>query len=102
MSSNDKRQRQKPKPHCAPRSCTMVRGAAKAIAQERNAKKHSGKDKKCHIRLRSPRSEIGAGAKALKVTCPMCKLQLINHHQLKDHYASKHPKETCPPAESFQ
>lgn len=42
------------------------------------------------------------GAKALKVTCPLCKLQLINHHQLKDHYGSKHPKETCPPAESFQ
>lgn len=67
----------------------MVRGAAKAIAQERNAKKHAGKDKK---------SELGMGAKALKAQCAVCKQQVINYTQLVQHYESKHPKLPVPPA----
>lgn len=44
-------------------------------------------------------SQLEARAVALKVTCPICKVQLANQNQLGDHYASKHPKEK-PPSES--
>ena len=67
----------------------MVRGNAKALAQAKSlAKKDSQKQAKSDLKLR--------GA-ALKVSCPICKANMINHHQLKMHYDSKHPKETCPP-----
>jgi len=66
----------------------MVRGAAKAAAQERNAKKHAVKQKG---------SELGLGAKALKVSCPICRQQLVDRHQLLQHYDSKHPKSSPPP-----
>ena len=62
---------------------------SRAIAQERNAKKHAGKDKK---------SELGMGAKALKAQCEVCKQQVINYTQLVQHYESKHPKLPVPPA----
>lgn len=72
-----------------PRRATMVRGNAKALAQAKNlAKKDSQKQAKSDLKLR--------GA-ALKTSCPICKANMINHHQLKAHYDSKHPKDTCPP-----
>ena len=67
----------------------MVRGNAKALAQEKNAKKAASK--------KEAKSDIGARAAALKQTCPICKASMINHKQLVMHYESKHPKETCPP-----
>jgi hypothetical protein len=71
------------------RRAAMVRGNAKALAQAKNlAKKDAAKTAKSDLKLR--------GA-ALKATCPICKANMINHHQLKAHYESKHPKETCPP-----
>jgi len=71
------------------RRAAMVRGNAKALAQAKNlAKKDAAKTAKSDLKLR--------GA-ALKATCPICKANMINHHQLIAHYESKHPKETCPP-----
>jgi hypothetical protein len=62
----------------------MVRGNAKALAQAKSlAKKDSQKQAKSDLKLR--------GA-ALKVSCPICKANMINHHQLKMHYDSKHPE----------
>ena len=69
----------------------MVRGNAKALAQEKAAKKAASK--------KEAKSDIGARAAALKQTCPICKASMINHKQLVMHYDSKHPKETCPPEE---
>jgi hypothetical protein len=67
----------------------MVRGNQKAMAQAKNlAKKDAQK---------APKSDLKLRAAALKVVCPLCKAQMINHVQLKTHYDSKHPKDTCPP-----
>ncbi|CAK8540231.1 unnamed protein product [Lathyrus sativus] len=67
----------------------MTRGKQKIEAQKRNAEKNQ----------KSKGSQIEARAEGLKITCPICKVQLANPNQLNDHYASKHPKEK-PPAES--
>ncbi|RDY12199.1 hypothetical protein CR513_03040, partial [Mucuna pruriens] len=67
----------------------MTRGKQKIEAQKRNAEKNQ----------KSKGSQIEARAVGLKVTCPICKVQLANQNQLVDHYASKHPKEK-PPTES--
>lgn len=66
-----------------------MRGNAKALAQEKNAKKAASK--------KEAKSDIGLRAAALKTECPICKAQMINWKQLKMHYDSKHPKEACPP-----
>jgi transposase-like protein len=69
----------------------MVRGNAKALAQENNRKKLESKKE-------AKNDATGALKKAaLKQTCPVCKASMINRHQLVMHYESKHPKETVPP-----
>jgi|TARA_B100001758_G_C18266052_1_gene533654 hypothetical protein len=68
---------------------TMVRGNAKALAQAKNEKKAASK--------KEAKSDLKARGAALKVECGICKAPMINYHQLKQHYDSKHPKETCPP-----
>jgi hypothetical protein len=65
----------------------MVRGKAKAQAQERNAK--NKKDEKGTQRFDA--------AKKLTIVCPICKAQMPSHKLLQGHYDSKHPKDTCPP-----
>ncbi|KAG2676824.1 hypothetical protein I3843_12G072200 [Carya illinoinensis] len=67
----------------------MTRGKQKIEAQKRNAEKNQ----------KAKGSQLEARAVALKVTCPICKVQLANQNQLGDHYASKHPKEK-PPSDS--
>ncbi|GMY33647.1 zinc finger protein 706 [Fagus crenata] len=67
----------------------MTRGKQKIEAQKRNAEKSQ----------KAKGSQIEARAVALKISCPICKVQLANQNQLGDHYASKHPKEN-PPADS--
>ncbi|CAK9324458.1 unnamed protein product [Citrullus colocynthis] len=67
----------------------MTRGKQKIEAQKRNAEKNQ----------KQKGSQLEARAVALKVICPICKVQLANQNQLGDHYASKHPKEK-PPSES--
>ncbi|BBH02709.1 hypothetical protein Prudu_013368, partial [Prunus dulcis] len=67
----------------------MTRGKQKIEAQKRNAEKNQ----------KQKGSQFEARAVALKITCPICKVQLANPKQLGDHYASKHPREK-PPAES--
>ncbi|KAF8378997.1 hypothetical protein HHK36_028424 [Tetracentron sinense] len=79
----------------------MTRGKQKIEAQKRNAEKNQ----------KSKGSQMEARAVALKSSCPICKVvdlkaslntleaQLANENQLRDHYASKHPKE-IPPSDS--
>ncbi|CAI0410227.1 unnamed protein product [Linum tenue] len=67
----------------------MTRGKQKIEAQRKNAEKNQ----------KSKGSQFEARVVALKVTCPICKVQLANQNQLRDHYGAKHPKEN-PPAES--
>ena len=69
----------------------MVRGNAKALAQAKNEKKAASK--------KEAKSDLKARGAALKVECGICKAPMINYHQLRQHYDSKHPKETCPPPE---
>ena len=67
----------------------MVRGNAKALAQAKNQAKKDGK--------KEAKSDLSARAAALKTACPIRKTPMINYKQLQAHYASKHPKDTCPP-----
>ena len=50
-----------------------------------------------HQAKKEAKSDLKARGAALKVECGICKAPMINYHQLKQHYDSKHPKETCPP-----
>ena len=69
----------------------MVRGNQKILAQAKTqAKKDSKGCAKSDLKLR---------AAANKVVCLGCKSPMVSHHQLKEHYDSKHPKDTCPPEE---
>jgi hypothetical protein len=68
---------------------TMVRGNQKATAQ---AKAQAKADSK-----KTGKSDLKARGAALKITCDVCKSPMINYTQLKQHYESKHPKETLPP-----
>ena len=67
----------------------MVRGHAKAQAQERNAKKQES--------LNKPTSQLDARAAASKYVCLVCKTPATGYKQLVTHYESKHPKDTPPP-----
>ena len=67
----------------------MVRGNAKVKAQEKNAKKLAEKT--------SSKSSLGLENKSLTVTCEICKAQMKNLKQMKEHYESKHPKAQVPP-----
>tara|TARA_B110000977_G_scaffold169595_1_gene219653 strand:- start:7038 stop:7253 length:216 start_codon:yes stop_codon:yes gene_type:complete len=67
----------------------MVRGNQKNLAQAKNQAKKDAKG--------SAKSDLKLRGAALKVTCAICKSPMINHHQLKLHYDSKHPKDVCPP-----
>ncbi|GLT73955.1 hypothetical protein SLA2020_457820 [Shorea laevis] len=64
----------------------MTRGKQKIEAQRRNAERNQ----------KPKGSQLEARAVALKVSCPICKVQLANEKQMGDHYASKHPKEKVP------
>lgn len=64
----------------------MTRGKQKIEAQRKNAEKNQ----------KQKGSQFEARAVALKITCPICKVQLANEKQIADHYASKHPKEKVP------
>ena len=67
----------------------MVRGNQKNLAQAKNQAKKDAKG--------SAKSDLKLRGAALKVTCAICKSPMINYTQLKQHYESKHPKETLPP-----
>lgn len=75
--------------HPTRRRVTMVRGNAKALAQAKNEKKAASK--------KEAKSDLKARGAALKVECGICKAPMINYHQLKQHYESKHPKDPIPP-----
>ncbi|PWA35829.1 Zinc finger, C2H2 [Artemisia annua] len=64
----------------------MTRGKQKIEAQKKNAEKNQ----------KNKGSQFEARAVALKIVCPVCKVQLANQNQLVDHYGSKHPKEKPP------
>ncbi len=72
----------------------MVRGHAKEVAQQKNAAKKDAANKKGGGR-------DGAAAAKTQMTCPICKVQMINYKQMTQHYDSKHAKETCPPEDKF-
>jgi len=66
----------------------MVRGAAKAKAQEANAKKQQAAKKSG--------SQLGLGAKALSLDCAICKTRMPTLQNLKDHMESKHSASPLP------
>ena len=70
----------------------MVRGHAKEQAQKKNAARQKVEKG----------SQLGQAQKKLQVICPVCRASMVNHKLLVQHYESKHPKDTCPPVESFQ
>jgi hypothetical protein len=66
----------------------MVRGHAKAVAQERNAKKTASQASKG--------SQLGAAEAALIYKCPICLQLTPNVKLLQTHYQAKHPSEQLP------
>mmetsp|Transcript_23053 Transcript_23053/g.69110 ORF Transcript_23053/g.69110 Transcript_23053/m.69110 type:complete len:123 (+) Transcript_23053:304-672(+) len=66
----------------------MVRGAAKAASQERNAKRKAAMEKKG--------SQLGMGEKAMSTECAICKVRMPTLQNLKDHYVGKHPNDPLP------
>ena len=69
----------------------MARGMQKAISKERAAAKKANGPQQ-------GKSQLGeARAKGMKAPCPICKMPLVDYFQLKQHYESKHPKESVPP-----
>ena len=66
----------------------MVRGAAKAASQEKNAKKQAAAQK-CG-------SQLGMGDAAMSTQCAICMVKMPTLQNLKDHYVGKHPKECLP------
>ena len=69
----------------------MARGMQTAISKERAAAKKANGPQQ-------GKSQLGeARAKGMKAPCPICKMPLVDYFQLKQHYESKHPKESVPP-----
>jgi hypothetical protein len=66
----------------------MVRGNAKAKAQEKNAKKQAEKT--------TAKSTLGKTNESLVLKCSVCMAMMKNAKQLKDHFESKHPKAPLP------
>jgi len=66
----------------------MVRGNAKAKAQEKNAKKQAEKT--------SAKSSLGKSNESLVLKCHVCMALMKNAKQMKEHFESKHPKVAMP------
>ena len=66
----------------------MVRGNAKAKAQEKNAKKQAEK--------MSAKSSLGKSNESLVLKCHVCMALMKNAKQMKEHFESKHPKVAMP------
>ena len=66
----------------------MVRGHAKADAQQKNAKKLAD--------MKKNGSQLGMADKAMVYCCPTCKQQCPNVKLYKQHFDSKHPTECFP------
>ena len=64
----------------------MVRGHAKQVAQERNAKNQKGQKG----------TQRGDAEKKLTIICPICRVTMASQKLLVGHYEAKHPKETPP------
>ncbi|KAJ3042485.1 hypothetical protein HDV00_007256 [Rhizophlyctis rosea] len=71
----------------------MVRGAAKAQAQEKAAKKAAAQ--------KGGESQLKARAAGLKIVCPSCKGPMASHKILVQHMESKHPGVAIPTEDSF-
>ena len=67
---------------------TMVRGNAKKLAQEKNAKKQAEKT--------TAKSNLGKPNQSLQMKCSVCMAQMKNAKQMRDHFESKHPKLPLP------
>ena len=66
----------------------MVRGNAKKLAQEKNAKKQAEKT--------TAKSNLGKPNQSLQMKCSVCMAQMKNAKQMRDHFESKHPKLPLP------
>lgn len=67
----------------------MARGNQKIQAQNDRAKKLE--------KERKGGSQLDAQNAGLKIVCSICRAPMTNYNCLKQHYESKHPKETVPP-----
>eukprot|EP00227_Mantoniella_beaufortii_P017265 CAMPEP_0197598382 /NCGR_PEP_ID=MMETSP1326-20131121/29237_1 /TAXON_ID=1155430 /ORGANISM="Genus nov. species nov., Strain RCC2288" /LENGTH=74 /DNA_ID=CAMNT_0043165181 /DNA_START=70 /DNA_END=294 /DNA_ORIENTATION=+ len=70
----------------------MARGMQVLLSKEKAAKKHSKGAQEGKSNLANM-----ASGKGMKAPCPICKQQLVDYFQLKQHYDTKHPKAECPP-----
>jgi len=70
------------------RTTKMVRGNAKKLAQEKNAKKQAEKT--------TAKSNLGKPNQSLQMKCSVCMAQMKNAKQMRDHFESKHPKLPLP------
>ena len=66
----------------------MVRGHAKEQAQAKNAA--------AKAKMEKSGTQLGAADAAMKFECHVCKQVMPGPVLLKEHYESKHPKETVP------
>ena len=66
----------------------MVRGHAKEQAQAKNAA--------AKAKMEKAGTQLGAADAAMKFECHVCKQVMPGPVLLKEHYESKHPKETVP------
>lgn len=66
----------------------MVRGAAKAASQEKNAKKMAA--------MKKSGTQLGMGDAAMSTECTICKVKMPTLQNLKDHHLSKHATSPLP------
>lgn len=64
----------------------MARGKAKLDSKLKNMKRTEAKKR--------AGSELNAHAKAAALVCKVCMTKIFNITNLKEHYASRHPKST--------
>jgi len=72
----------------------MARGHQKEAAQAKALKKSQDSKK--------GGSQKDAQKEGLKLSCKVCMAPMTHYNVMKQHYESKHPKETCPAIEEFK
>eukprot|EP01031_Cornospumella_fuschlensis_P024015 gene24015-29062_t len=72
----------------------MVRGHAKAVAQEKNLAKQAEKAKSVKRSSTETKEILERG---IALTCPVCKQGMPNIGVYRNHFENKHPRAPLPP-----
>ena len=72
----------------------MARGHQKIQSQQKAAE--------AARKAKASGSQKTAQKVGLKLNCKVCMAPMTHYNVMKQHYESKHPKETCPAIEEFQ